>query len=179
MAVEPHVLGHGDACTMGSAHTVVAKDMRRNRHEICEGSIALWTKHFTILRYPIADKACFQDVTTSCAKASRERRTTTRTDGNPLLSCKVEAFLSFSSLMGTDRLICFLLEKTAGITFCCDQHRLLECLSHTCRRETPSVLDVLRTGNAIKQVLPIHGSLRVIFQIPEIRLPQGARGAIR
>jgi hypothetical protein len=68
MSMEPHILRHGDACPMCSTHAVVAKDMRRNRHEICQRMIALWTKHTTTLRYPIAGKISFQYVATSCSK---------------------------------------------------------------------------------------------------------------
>src|SRR6266487_687137 len=178
MTMEPHVLGNRDASTMGSAHTVVTEDVCRNRHKVREGAITLWAEQFPILRDPIADKVGFQGVATACAKETRKRRTATRTEGNALLCCKVEAPLPFSPPMRTDWLIRFWLEQTAGITFCCDEHRFLERLSYTCRREASSMFDIQHTRNAIKQVLPIHRSLWVIFQIPKIRLPQRARGAI-
>jgi len=73
MAMEPHILRHRDACSVSPAHTVVTEDVRRNRHEICQGAITLWAKEFTILRYPITDKISFQKVTTPRTKVPGKR----------------------------------------------------------------------------------------------------------
>lgn len=67
MVMEPHILRHRDACSVGPTHTVVTEDMRSNRHKICQRAIALWAKEFTMLRYPIADKIGFLKVTTRLA----------------------------------------------------------------------------------------------------------------
>jgi hypothetical protein len=102
---------------MGSADTVVAKDMGSNGEQLCEWSITFGAECLLGEGDAVTEKILFEDVTTSLAQLSRKRRATAGTGCDSLLGCKVEAPLPLSSLVLARAVVGFWLEKAVGICF--------------------------------------------------------------
>jgi hypothetical protein len=177
VTVKSHIVRERNSSTMRTAHTVVAENMGRDGEKCRKRLIAFGAKRLAILRAAIAHKILFKNMIAVHSPFSRERRSTTGAGGDPFSCGKIGTVLS-SPLSALANIVvgCFL-KQGIRIHLSCKNQCLGKCLLHATSRKSATLLDdIIR--HAIKQVLPIVGTLRAAIKVVHIRLPKRARGSI-